>query len=757
MNQGLSLKEVEERIKLRQVNETSNDTIKSTKQIIFSNLFNFFNGLNVLLAILVFITGSYRNGLFMIVVILNTVIGIIQELRAKKALDRLRLLTKPHTDVIRDGKKTKIDANQIVLNDICVLKLGDQILSDGKIIEGSITVNEAMLTGESENIEKSLEDKLFAGSFVTSGTCLMEVTSVGEDNYINHILKNAKRNKKQPSKLKDALDFIIKTVTVFIVPIGVLTFLKQYFISHITVNDAILQTVAALVGMIPEGLILLTSVALTIGALNLSKEKTLVQELYSLETLARCNVLCLDKTGTLTTGNLKVVETIKYSNDDIDNIIANIAHQINDENPTAIALKDYYHIQEELKATKLIPFSSSNKKSVMEIDDIKYAIGAHSFLNVPISENVQKDIDINTSKGNRVLALSKNQNIIALVIIEDEIRPNAKDTLAYFKNQGVDLKIISGDDPKTVSSLLKRLNFENSDKYLDCSSIEDEKLARIVSDYNVFGRVSPDQKRLMIESLKNDDYVVGMVGDGVNDVMALKEADFSVAMFSGAESAKNIANVILLDNDFSHMTKIVNEGRRVINNIQRSSSLFLTKTSLSFILSILTILFFDEYPFLPIQLTLLSSLCIGIPSFFLALENNFEIIKGNFLANVFSKALPAGISLAFITIILHLLKDYKFISNIQTISVLVTAATMTYILYDIAKPLNLLRMSLLLVAVMGMAVAYFIFPNVFYLEFLNIQEIVIATALAFITIALFKLIIHFNPARSLFEKLDKLY
>ncbi len=759
MKIGLSDEEVFKRIQNGEVNTNPDYTIKSNSKIISSNIFTLFNIINVILAIMVFITGQYRNALFIIVIIINTTIGIIQELRAKKTLDKLRLLSQPHAYTYRNDELIKLNGNDLVINDICKLKLGDQILSDGVIKDGKVTVNESLLTGESEHIEKRVNDQLYAGSFITSGSCLMEITRVGKDNYINKILKNAKREKRQPSRLKDALDFIIKSVSLIIVPIGILIFLKQYYISGIPLDESILQTVASLVGMIPEGLILLTSVSLTLGALKLSRENTLVQEMYSLETLARCNVLCLDKTGTITNGNLKVVDVLPYSNDDISNIIANMMRQIGDDNPTANALKAYFKYYSDMPASKIETFSSSNKKSAMECNGIRYEIGAYQFLDVKPQNNIEKTIQDQAELGNRVLALSKNKMVIALIIIQDEIRKNAKETLAYFSKQNVELKVISGDDPITVSNILKKVDFKNSDLLVDCSKANDEDLKQLVLDHYVFGRVNPDQKRLMIETLKSHGNTVGMVGDGVNDVMALKEADFSVAMFDGAESAKNIANVILMDNDFSHMHKIVDEGRRVINNIQRTSTLFLSKTVLSILLSLLTIFFFKEYPFSPIQLTLISALCIGFPSFVLSLEPDRSIVKGNFLANVLSRAIPSALAILASIVIIELAKNNELINPLffQSIIVFVTFIILIYVLYDISKPLNILRLSLIIIAIFGMFIAYIVKKDFFYLLELDFKHTLIIIALSLLSIVLYIIFKRLNISSKLSEKIDKLY
>lgn len=758
LQNGLTQEEVKARIAEGKVNRTDDETSKSVKDIFLTNIFNLFNFINCLLAVIVFITGHYRNMLFIFVVIFNTAMGIIQELKAKRKLDRLRLLNEPHADVIRNQKGMIISGDDIVLDDLMVLSIGRQILADAIILEGSIEVNESLLTGEADNITKKIGDNLFAGSFVTSGHCLAKVNHVGADNYIHKIIKNAKKEKRQPSRLRDALNFIIKCITFIIFPLGLIIFLKQYYISGIPLNDALLQTTASTLGMIPEGLVLLTTIALTVGAVNLAKNSTLIQELYSLETLARVNVLCLDKTGTITSGKMKVIDLVEYQPFD-HNVLANILTATGDQNATAQALRSYFKVEKPLSIDKTFPFSSQRKYSGGLYNSDLYQIGAYNYLDIRHDPMIEQDIDDKSRQGYRILTIARNDQPVALVIIEDELRTNAKETIAYFKKQGVDLKVISGDDPKTVANICQKAGVDHSDRYVDCQKIADEELKELILTHTVFGRVSPDQKMLMIETLKQSGHTTGMVGDGVNDVMALKSADFSISMFSASDSAKNIANVVLLDDDFAHMPAIVNEGRRVINNIQRTATLFLTKTVLSIFLTVITIFILKEYPYAPVQLTMLSSLCIGLPAFVLSLEPKYEVVEGNFLANVLAKAIPSALAiigaimLAELLVILGLLPYEK----LSTVITLISGAVMIYNIYSIARPLTITRGMLIVIAVSGIAVSFLFFKDLFYFLDLDLTELLITFTLMALEIVFVKWLMKLNLSVYFAGRIDKYY
>ncbi len=733
LESGLSTEEVNQRIQNGYINIQDNTITKSYKKIFCDNLFTLFNLINAILAGLIIFVGSYKNMLFLGVVISNIIIGIIQELRAKRVLDRLSLITQPYVYVIRNHKKEKIHMNDFVIDDIALMTTGSQVCADAIVKDGRLEVNESLITGESDIIVKKVGDYLYSGSFVVSGNAKVQIIHVGKDNYAQTIMADAKVLKKHKSQLRDSINFIIKITGILIIPVGILLFLKQLYITETTVADAIISTVAALLGMIPEGLVLLTSVALAVGSINLAKRKTLVQELYCIETLARVDTLCLDKTGTITEGNMRVEDIISIANHpyEIQDILYNLMHALQDDNSTAIALRNYAQYSPvHFHPTNLLPFSSSRKLSAVSFQNIgTYILGAYEFIHQTQDATMQNMIAQQTSLGNRVLVLAYSKNdlhddqipydntILALIILSDPIRKEAPKTLDYFLAQGVSLKIISGDDPKTVYEIAHKAHLPSYHKCIDMSLVKDEDIPNIVQSYTVFGRVSPIQKKLMIRSLKEQGHITAMIGDGVNDVMALKEADCSISVAQGSEAAKNIANLVLLDNNFSNMPIIVDEGRRVINNIQRAASLFLVKTTFSMMLSILTLFILTRYPFEPIQLTLISSLTIGIPSFFLALEPNHTRVKGNFLLNVLGNALPGALCVVISIIYVNIL-SYIFHFNADTMStmcVLLTGANGLIILYRVCSPFTRKRFILFSSLTSIFILCILLLPNLFSL------------------------------------------
>lgn len=755
---GLNKQEVLDRTNKNQINKTNNPHIKSIKTIILSNVFTLFNGLNCILAFLVIITGKYRNMLFMFTILINTIIGIIQEIRAKKELDNLRILVEPKTTVLRDDKEIEINNDEIVIDDIILLRMGNQIPADCIIVDGSVGVNESLLTGEQDIQIRNKDEQLLSGSFITSGKAYARVNRIGNDSFAGKILNSIKVEKRQDSRLRDALNFILKTIFTFIMPLGIALFLKQYYIGKQGINDSITGTVAAMVGMMPEGLVLLTSLALTIGSLMLARKKTLVKEIYSLETLARCDTLCLDKTGTLSTGNMKVIKVISYQND-IYNLIANMINIIDDNNQTALALKKHFKVKEEISYTSYEAFSSQNKYSSLTINNDKYYLGAHDNIDLNHNEEIENTIKEYENQGYRVLTLVKNKDIIGLIILEDEIRENAKDIVDYLMKQDVNVKIISGDNINTVSNLLKKNGFKLDDQLIDCSNINENELKEYALSKNIFGRAKPEDKKIIIDTLKENGHVIGMVGDGVNDVLALKAADFSIAMVDGADSTKNIANVVLMDNDFAHIPDIINEGRRVINNIKRTATLFLSKTAISFFVSILTLFALNEYPFVPIQLTLVSALCIGIPSFILSLEPSYERIKGDFLESVFQKVLPIALSYIITIFIISLLNHFNYINPElnQTISLFIISSVLIYTIYKISIPLTTIRIALIVFATIGILVTYIFAYNLLYLKLLDNNSILICIGLCLFNILLVKLIEKTKFIHNAVKRIDDAY
>ena len=724
---GLTDEQVNERIEQGKVNADENPNTRTYKQIVRENTLTFFNFLNLVLLILVLMVGSYKNAFFVGIIIINTLIGIAQEIRAKKTIDKLAILTAKKSIVIREGKKWTVPTEDLVLDDLVCLKTGDQVPADAKVLEGSVEVNESLLTGESDNLPKNVGDELFSGSFVTSGEACCQIIHVGKDNYAAQITSEAKEFKRHNSELKNSLNAILKVISIIIVPLGALLFYKQYYVVGNTFKDSIVSMVAGVLGMIPEGLVLLTSVALTLGALVLANKKTLVQELYCIETLARVDTLCLDKTGTITEGTMCVERVEPWSeasenNDtdeiptededepdlhEIENMMANLMYVLNDQNATIDALRKRFPAKSSMTLEHIIPFSSDRKYSGAVFEDNgTYLMGAAQFLFPEGREDILDVCQNYAEEGLRVLVLAhstqmaegtelpENLEPAALLLLTDVIREEAPDTLQFFDSQEVDLKVISGDDPVTVSAIAKRAGLKNAENYVDATTLEtEEQLEEAVAKYSVFGRVTPQQKKEMVQALQKQGHTVAMTGDGVNDVLALKEADCSIAMAQGSDAAKNIANVVLLDSNFASMPHIVNQGRRVVNNIRTAASMFLIKTMFSVMLSLLTIFFGNAYPFEPIQMSLISACAVGIPTFLLAQENNYDKIDHTFLRHVFLNAFPAALTITSCVFAVMLVCQNVYHSNdmLSTACVLVTGWNYMAALKTVYAPLNTYR------------------------------------------------------------------
>ena len=750
---GLTNEQVQERIAEGKVNANENPNTRTYKQIIRENTLTFFNFLNLVLLVLVLFVRSYKNSMFMGIILINTVIGIIQEVRAKKTIDKLAILTESKTVVLREGKKWNISTEKLVIDDLIFLKTGDQVPADMKILEGSVEVNESLLTGDSDNLAKNSGDELFSGSFVTSGEACCQVIHVGKDNYASQITSEAKEFKRHNSELRNSLNAILKVISIIIVPLGAMLFYKQYYIVGDTLKDSVVNMVAAVLGMIPEGLVLLTSVALTLGSMVLATKKTLVQELYCIETLARVDTLCLDKTGTITEGTMKVEDVQLYESgqdsgektidtdaeteagsdsmedatseadkkklQEMEHIMENLMSVLHDQNATADALRKRFPAKSDLKLVHAIPFSSDRKYSGAVFEEKgTYLIGAAQFLFPEGNEELLAHCSTYAEEGFRILILAHSDEEaestklpaglepVGLFLITDVIREEAPDTLAFFDSQGVDLKVISGDDPVTVSAIAKKAGLKNADHYIDATTITTpEEMQRAVAECSVFGRVTPQQKKQMVQALQAQKHTVAMTGDGVNDVLALKEADCSIAMAAGSDAAKNIANVVLLDSNFGAMPHIVNQGRRVVNNIRSAASMFLIKTIFSVLLSLITIFFGDAYPFEPIQMSLISACAVGIPTFLLTQENNYDKIDHTFLRHVFMNAFPAAVTITgcVFTIMLVCQNVYHSNTMLNTACVLVTGWNYMAALRTVYSPLNTYRK----VIIYGMQFVFF--------------------------------------------------
>ena len=665
--QGLTQAEVEARIADGQVNAIQDSSNRSVKDIVMGNTLTFFNFINVVLLALVLSVRSYKNMLFIFIIIANTLIGIFQEIKAKITLDKLKILTVSHVDVIRDGVKKSVTVSELVKDDVILLKSGGQIPADGVILDGEVDVNESLLTGESDSIHKTCGSKVLSGSFVTSGKAMCLLTEVGHDCYMEKLSSEAKQFKRYKTELQRNLDTILKFISIIIVPLGIILFAKQYWISGSTYEQAALDTVAAVLGMIPEGLVLLTSVALALGAVRLARRSTLVRELFCIETLARVDTLCLDKTGTITEGHLCVQGEESVKEDvDLEQLMGRMVGALGDENETFQALRQHYKRNQSANTKFVLPFSSERKFSGVVFEgEGTYLMGAYQFIFPQADPAVIEKIAEYASQGLRVLTVAHSPNemtdytlaegfeIVGFVFMTDVVRKNAPDILGYFEEQGVDLKVISGDDPVTVAAIAARAGLKDADKYIDATTIHtDEEMEDAILKYSVFGRVTPKQKQQMVRLLKQNGRTVAMTGDGVNDVLALKDADVSIAMASGSEAAKNTANLVLLNSDFASLPHIVNEGRRVINNIKAAASMFLIKTGFSVLTALLTIIVGQNYPFQPIQLSVINGCAVAIPTMLLQLEPSFQKVNKHFFREVLRMSMPAAITItAMITII----------------------------------------------------------------------------------------------------------
>ena len=665
--QGLTQAEVEARIADGQVNAIQDSSNRSVKDIVMGNTLTFFNFINVVLLALVLSVRSYKNMLFIFIIIANTLIGIFQEIKAKITLDKLKILTVSHVDVIRDGVKKSVTVSELVKDDVILLKSGGQIPADGVILDGEVDVNESLLTGESDSIHKTCGSKVLSGSFVTSGKAMCLLTEVGHDCYMEKLSSEAKQFKRYKTELQRNLDTILKFISIIIVPLGIILFAKQYWISGSTYEQAALDTVAAVLGMIPEGLVLLTSVALALGAVRLARRSTLVRELFCIETLARVDTLCLDKTGTITEGHLCVQGEESVKEDiDLEQLMGRMVGALGDENETFQALRQHYKRNQSANTKLVLPFSSERKFSGVVFEgEGTYLMGAYQFIFPQADPAVLEKIAEYASQGLRVLTVAHSPNemtdytlaegfeIVGFVFMTDVVRKNAPDILGYFEEQGVDLKVISGDDPVTVAAIAARAGLKDADKYIDATTIyTDEEMEDAILKYSVFGRVTPKQKQQMVRLLKQNGRTVAMTGDGVNDVLALKDADVSIAMASGSEAAKNTANLVLLNSDFASLPHIVNEGRRVINNIKAAASMFLIKTGFSVLTALLTIIVGQNYPFQPIQLSVINGCAVAIPTMLLQLEPSFQKVNKHFFREVLRMSMPAAITItAMITII----------------------------------------------------------------------------------------------------------
>ena len=710
---GLTAQQVQEHRMHGWTNQPVDPPSKTTKEIIQENVFTYFNLIFLVLAVLLCLVGSFRDLTFLPVIVLNTLIGIIQETRAKKVLDNLTMLNAPHAMVIRDGKKSQINAEDLVIDDIVIFEAGNQVCADAEVCAGEVQVNESLLTGESDEITKRKGGQLMSGSFIVSGQCHARLDKVGADSYISRLTLEAKamQNTEQSEMIR-SLDKLVKWVGVAIIPIGIILFIQAFVFQGEGFRSSVTSMIAAVIGMIPEGLYLLASVALAVSSIRLAQKKVLLHDMKCIETLARVNVLCVDKTGTITENTMEVQDVIptkEYEEGELrplSELLGDFTAAQSSDNITMEAMKRYFKIASGKKAVAKTGFSSASKYSSVTFEEASYVLGAPEFVLKEQYENYEEAISAHASKGARVLVfgtakeepdgkpLKEAVTPLAYVLLANPIRQEAKETFTYFAEQGVEVKVISGDNPLTVSEVAKEVGIAGAERYVDASTLHtEEEMRAAVLNNAVFGRVTPNQKRKFVQILKEEGKTVAMTGDGVNDVLALKDADCSIAMASGSDAAAQASQLVLLESDFSCMPEVVLEGRRVVNNIQRSASLFLVKNIFSFLLSLVSFVFMFTYPLEPSQISLISMFTIGVPAFFLALEPNKNIIKGHFLTNVFLKALPAALTdvLAVGALVIFGRTFGVSSADISTAATMLLSIVGFMILYTISAPMNVLR------------------------------------------------------------------
>lgn len=776
---GLTSEEVRERIDKGLTNHTDISTQKTVGQIVKSNLLTYFNLIFLILTVLLCIVGSFRNLTFLPVIIGNTVIGIFQELRAKKTLDKMSMLNAPHSIVVRDGEQQKIQSEKLVKDDIIILSAGNQICADATVLSGSISVNEALLTGESDEIKKKSGDGLMSGSFVVSGQCYAKLDKVGNESYISQLTAQAKAmGDGEQSEMIRYINKLVKWVGIIIIPVGIILFCQAYIMNGETFKKSVVSMVAAVLGMIPEGLYLLTTVALALSTIRLAKKQVLLHDMKSIETLARVDVLCVDKTGTITEPGMQVTELVisgRCGDAEMDkrafaHLLADYSAVIEDNNATMEAIRAYVAKNEIEKGSRTLlktqPFTSANKYSKVSFVEGDYMLGAPEFIMKDRYEEISGEIEEYQSKGYRVLLMAESGedsigsvrplggiSPIGYIVLSNPIRENAESTFTYFKEQGVAIKVISGDNPATVSEVAKRAGIDGAENYVDASTLASEKdITEAVDKYTVFGRVTPKQKQLIVRALQKQKHTVAMTGDGVNDILAMKDADCSIAMASGSEAAAQAAQTVLLDSDFGRMPYVVFEGRQVVNNIQRSASLFLVKNIFSLLMAIFSAIFAITYPLEPSQISLISMFTIGLPGFLLALEPNRDRIEGNFMVNVMLKALPAGLTdvlsvgaLVICGQVFNLPSE-----DIATAGTMLLAVVGFMIIIKISHPFNKMKYGVLLINIIGLLFCGLFLGRLFAIESISNICFLLMVVFAFAAESMFRYLTLFVEKLSSF-------
>ena len=759
---GLTAAEVNARIEAGKINIADDSSDRTTGKIIRDNLLTYFNLIFLVITVLLCIAGAFRDLTFLPIIIGNILIGIVQELRAKKTLDKMKILNAGHAVVIREGKRQKVTAEELVIDDLIWLSSGDAICADSVVVSGEITVNESMLTGEADGIVKKENEELLSGSFVVSGEGYARLTRVGNDSYISKLTNEAKALKKgEESEMIRSINMFVKVIGIIIIPMSVILFVQAFVFRNASFRTSITSMVASIIGLIPEGLYLLTTLALAVSMMKLAKDKVLLHDMKSIESLARVDVLCVDKTGTITKPEMTVTEIVSCD-DSMNEVFTDYVMSSIDNNATAVALKKYLNDNNVMNgkrtASKVYPFNSTVKYGAMAFNGDYYVLGAPEFIIKTGFNNLKDDISQYTTKGYRVIVLAKAESLtrdgvidgeilpLGFVVLANEIRDNAVETFTYFKEQGVAIKVISGDNPATVSEVARQAGIENAEKYVDASTLTDNlMISEAIAKYTVFGRVTPKQKQQFVKALKMQGHTVAMTGDGVNDILALKDADCSVAMASGSEATAQAAQIVLLDSDFSRMPEIVLEGRRVVNNVQRSASLFLVKNLFSLLLTIFSTVLMISYPLMPSQVSLISMFTIGIPGFLLALEPNKSRIKGHFLGNVLLKALPAGLTDFFAVSALVICGHVFNIpsTDIATASTLLIAVVGFMIMIKISHPFNKFKYGILALNIFGLIFCGLFLDNLFAMSDMSNICILLTIVFGFAAESMFRYITIF--------------
>ena len=784
---GLTQSQVRERVEKGLTNQADLSTEKTTKEIIISNTFTYFNLIFLVITVLLCLVGSFRNLTFLPIVVGNTLIGIVQEIRAKRTLEKMNLLNAPHAMVVREGKKNRIPTDQLVKDDVIFLEAGNQICADAVVLSGAVQVNESLLTGEADEIEKTAGSSLFSGSYVVSGQCYARLEKVGNESYISKLTREAKTmGSGEQSEMIRSINQIVKWVGIVIIPIGLLLFYQSHYVNHDTIQRSVTSTVAAIIGMIPEGLYLLTTIALALSTMKLAGKKVLLHDMKSIEALARVDVLCVDKTGTITEPTMKIKQiacsklggNIVKTPEEFCALLTDYTLASQDNNATMQALRVYTEKQDYVPgvhrvALERFPFSSTTKYGGVAFSDGIYLLGAPEFIMREEFPAIADEISEYTKGGNRVLLFAKYEGSdiknglsmraipLGYVVLSNPIRENAKKTFEYFKEQGVKIKVISGDNPATVSEIAAQAGIENASEYVDATTLDSAaKLRDAVERYTVFGRVTPKQKQLLVKALQSKNHTVAMTGDGVNDILAMKDADCSVAMASGSEATAQAAQVVLMDSDFAHMPDVVYEGRRVVNNVQRSASLFLVKNIFSLLMAIISVIFMMTYPLEPAQVSLISMFTIGAPGFLLALEPNKERIQGHFISNVMLKALPGGLTdvIAVGTLVVCGTVFSLSKQSIGTAATMVLSVVGFMILIKISQPLTKMKYGVILLNVFGLVFSGIFLKRLFALSDMSNRCILLMVVIGFAAESVFRyLTLLFEKIQAYFENKKKNY